>query len=215
LSIHSRKQVRSWGERRGPCATPGRISQYGRIVRFTSEGLSRAQVTFDRPRTSDYSQCGTCHIDRTKPTQHAGSVDTPVRTFDREPPLPFGRSRHGSGDAHGDADRQGSHLRGARHIHFHPRPVPSRSRARTPVDEWRCCPEPAARDRRREGRPPPEWRQTRPRWGCASCRAHRRRRHDRLARAIAEPRDDAGAPWGSVEKVRSSKGFRVLKVTRG
>jgi 16S rRNA G1207 methylase RsmC len=37
---------------------------------------------------------------------------------------------------------------------------------------------------------------------------------DSLARWIAEQTDDAGAPWGDVEKVRSSKGFRVLRLVR-
>lgn len=37
---------------------------------------------------------------------------------------------------------------------------------------------------------------------------------DSLARWIGEQTDDAGAPWGYVEKVRSSKGFRVLVLTR-
>lgn len=38
---------------------------------------------------------------------------------------------------------------------------------------------------------------------------------DSLARWIAEQRDDAGVRWGVVDKVRSSKGFRVLRLTRG
>jgi len=37
---------------------------------------------------------------------------------------------------------------------------------------------------------------------------------DSLAKWIAEQADDAGAPWGGIEKVRSSKGFRVLVFTR-
>ena len=37
---------------------------------------------------------------------------------------------------------------------------------------------------------------------------------DSLARWIAEQTDDAGAPWGQIEKVRSAKGFRVLRLTR-
>lgn len=36
---------------------------------------------------------------------------------------------------------------------------------------------------------------------------------DSLARWIADQTDDAGAPWGEVRKVRSSKGFRVLTLT--
>ena len=35
---------------------------------------------------------------------------------------------------------------------------------------------------------------------------------DSLARWIAEQTDDAGALWGEVEKVRSAKGFRVLRL---
>ncbi len=35
---------------------------------------------------------------------------------------------------------------------------------------------------------------------------------DSLARWIAEQTDAAGTPWGAVEKVRSAKGFRVLRV---
>lgn len=37
---------------------------------------------------------------------------------------------------------------------------------------------------------------------------------DSLAAWIADQIDDAGVPWGTVEKVRSSKGFRVLVFTR-
>ena len=37
---------------------------------------------------------------------------------------------------------------------------------------------------------------------------------DSLARWIGEQADDAGARWGTVEKVRSSKGYRVLVFTR-
>lgn len=37
---------------------------------------------------------------------------------------------------------------------------------------------------------------------------------DSLAAWIALQVDDGGAPWGTVEKVRSSKGFRVLVFTR-
>ncbi len=37
---------------------------------------------------------------------------------------------------------------------------------------------------------------------------------DSLAAWIAQQVDDAGAPWGTVEKVRSAKGFRVLVFTR-
>ena len=37
---------------------------------------------------------------------------------------------------------------------------------------------------------------------------------DSLARWIAEQTDDAGEPWGSIEKARSAKGFRVLLFTR-
>lgn len=37
---------------------------------------------------------------------------------------------------------------------------------------------------------------------------------DSLARWISEQTDDAGAPWGGVEKVRSSKGFRVIVFER-
>jgi len=37
---------------------------------------------------------------------------------------------------------------------------------------------------------------------------------DSLAKWIVEQADDAGAPWGGIEKVRSSKGFRVLVFTR-
>jgi 16S rRNA G1207 methylase RsmC len=37
---------------------------------------------------------------------------------------------------------------------------------------------------------------------------------DSLAKWIAEQSDEAGAPWGGIEKVRSSKGFRVLVFTR-
>ena len=35
---------------------------------------------------------------------------------------------------------------------------------------------------------------------------------DSLATWIAEQVDDAGEPWGSIEKVRSAKGFRVLRL---
>ncbi|MCB2413739.1 methyltransferase [Demequina sp. TTPB684] len=38
---------------------------------------------------------------------------------------------------------------------------------------------------------------------------------DSLARWITEQTDDAGSRWGEVEKVRSSKGFRVLRLVRG
>ncbi len=38
---------------------------------------------------------------------------------------------------------------------------------------------------------------------------------DSLARWIAGQTDDAGAPWGQIEKVRSAKGFRVLRLVRG
>ena len=38
---------------------------------------------------------------------------------------------------------------------------------------------------------------------------------DSLARWIAEQTDDAGSPWGEVEKIRSAKGFRVLRLLRG
>jgi 16S rRNA G1207 methylase RsmC len=38
---------------------------------------------------------------------------------------------------------------------------------------------------------------------------------DSLARWISEQTDDAGAPWGQIEKVRSAKGFRVLRMARG
>ncbi|MDN4479545.1 class I SAM-dependent methyltransferase [Demequina muriae] len=37
---------------------------------------------------------------------------------------------------------------------------------------------------------------------------------DSLARWIADQRDDAGSPWGQIEKVASAKGFRVLRLTR-
>jgi 16S rRNA G1207 methylase RsmC len=37
---------------------------------------------------------------------------------------------------------------------------------------------------------------------------------DSLAPWIAEQRDDAGLPWGRVERVASAKGFRVLRVAR-
>ncbi len=37
---------------------------------------------------------------------------------------------------------------------------------------------------------------------------------DSLARWLAEQRDAVGSPWGEVEKVRSAKGFRVLRFTR-
>lgn len=37
---------------------------------------------------------------------------------------------------------------------------------------------------------------------------------DSLAAWLAEQRDDAGKTWGAIEKVRSSKGFRVLRLTR-
>nr|WP_291379382.1 methyltransferase [Demequina sp.] len=37
---------------------------------------------------------------------------------------------------------------------------------------------------------------------------------DSLARWISEQTDDAGAPWGQIEKIRSSKGFRVLRLAR-
>ena len=37
---------------------------------------------------------------------------------------------------------------------------------------------------------------------------------DSLAKWIAEQADEAGAPWGGIEKVRSSKGYRVLVFTR-
>lgn len=37
---------------------------------------------------------------------------------------------------------------------------------------------------------------------------------DSLARWLAEQRDDAGRPWGEVERVASAKGFRVLRVRR-
>jgi len=37
---------------------------------------------------------------------------------------------------------------------------------------------------------------------------------DSLARWIAEQTDGAGAPWGAIEKVRSAKGFRVLRLER-
>jgi 16S rRNA G1207 methylase RsmC len=37
---------------------------------------------------------------------------------------------------------------------------------------------------------------------------------DSLAPWIAEQRDDAGLPWGQVERVASAKGFRVLRVAR-
>ncbi len=37
---------------------------------------------------------------------------------------------------------------------------------------------------------------------------------DSLATWLAEQVDDAGVPWGAIEKVRSSKGFRVLRLTR-
>ena len=38
---------------------------------------------------------------------------------------------------------------------------------------------------------------------------------DSLARWIAEQTDDACAPWGEIETIRSAKGFRVLRRTRG
>lgn len=37
---------------------------------------------------------------------------------------------------------------------------------------------------------------------------------DSLAAWITAQRDDAGVPWGDVEKVGSAKGFRVLRLTR-
>lgn len=37
---------------------------------------------------------------------------------------------------------------------------------------------------------------------------------DSLAAWIAQQVDDAGAPWGTIDKARSSKGFRVLVFTR-
>ena len=37
---------------------------------------------------------------------------------------------------------------------------------------------------------------------------------DSLAPWIAEQRDDAGLPWGRVERVASAKGFRVLRMAR-
>lgn len=37
---------------------------------------------------------------------------------------------------------------------------------------------------------------------------------DSLAAWLVEQRDDAGNPWGTVEKIRSSKGFRILRLTR-
>jgi len=37
---------------------------------------------------------------------------------------------------------------------------------------------------------------------------------DSLAAWISQQVDDAGEPWGSIEKVRSAKGFRVLVFTR-
>ncbi len=37
---------------------------------------------------------------------------------------------------------------------------------------------------------------------------------DSLARWISEQTDDAGAPWGQIEKIRSAKGFRVLRLVR-
>jgi 16S rRNA G1207 methylase RsmC len=37
---------------------------------------------------------------------------------------------------------------------------------------------------------------------------------DSLARWIAEQRDDAGLPWGEVERVASAKGFRILRLAR-
>ncbi|WP_062137031.1 class I SAM-dependent methyltransferase [Demequina aestuarii] len=37
---------------------------------------------------------------------------------------------------------------------------------------------------------------------------------DSLARWIAEQSDDAGVPWGRIEKVASAKGFRVLRLAR-
>jgi 16S rRNA (guanine1207-N2)-methyltransferase len=37
---------------------------------------------------------------------------------------------------------------------------------------------------------------------------------DSLAAWIARQTDDAGVPWGTIEKVRSSKGFRILRLTR-
>jgi 16S rRNA G1207 methylase RsmC len=37
---------------------------------------------------------------------------------------------------------------------------------------------------------------------------------DSLARWIGEQRDDAGVPWGHVEKIASAKGFRVLRLRR-
>ncbi len=38
---------------------------------------------------------------------------------------------------------------------------------------------------------------------------------DSLARWISEQTDDAEVPWGQIEKVRSAKGFRVLRLVRG
>ena len=38
---------------------------------------------------------------------------------------------------------------------------------------------------------------------------------DLLARCIAEQTDDAGAPWGEMERVRLSKGFRGRRLVRG
>ena len=37
---------------------------------------------------------------------------------------------------------------------------------------------------------------------------------DSLSAWLAQQRDDAGVPWGDIDKVRSSKGFRVLRLTR-
>ena len=37
---------------------------------------------------------------------------------------------------------------------------------------------------------------------------------DSLAAWLADQTDDAGRPWGEVERMRSSKGFRVLRLTR-
>ncbi len=37
---------------------------------------------------------------------------------------------------------------------------------------------------------------------------------DSLAPWIAQQRDDAGRPWGQVERVGSAKGFRVLRIAR-
>lgn len=38
---------------------------------------------------------------------------------------------------------------------------------------------------------------------------------DSLAAWLADQRDEAGAPWGAVERVASAKGFRVLRLVRG